>query len=205
MSGLRLILCALALLLGGLAVSSDAQVTLQRGWSRLPGSAVIGEGLTSPLLLFGGTTSSFPALKRSSNQIHVRLADDSGYAPVVTSVMEATSQLVLNSKVLASATAPTISSGFGTSPSVTAHNGTVAFRVNVGTGGTANSGVIGLPAASTGWNCACTDITTKTATVFLCKQTASTTTTATVGNYDAAGAAAAWVASDVLAVSCAAY
>lgn len=31
-------------------------------------------------LQFGGTTSSFPALKRSSTDIQVRLADDSGYA-----------------------------------------------------------------------------------------------------------------------------
>lgn len=103
-----------------------------------------------------------------------------------------------------SATAPTISSGFGTSPSVTA-GGATAFRINVGTGGTANSGVIGLPAATNGWNCDCTDITTKSATVFLCKQTAGSTTSATVGNYDAAGAAAAWAASDILAVKCRAF
>lgn len=33
-------------------------------------------------LQFGGTTSSFPALKRNANSIDVRLADDSGYAPL---------------------------------------------------------------------------------------------------------------------------
>lgn len=32
------------------------------------------------LLQFGGTTSSFPAIKRSSTDLQVRLADDSGYA-----------------------------------------------------------------------------------------------------------------------------
>jgi len=32
------------------------------------------------LLKFGGTTSSFPALKRSSTELQVRLADDSAYA-----------------------------------------------------------------------------------------------------------------------------
>lgn len=100
-----------------------------------------------------------------------------------------------------SATAPTISSGFGTSPSVTV-GGAVAFRVNVGTGGSATNGVIGLPTALNGWNCTCADLTTQSSTVFLCKQTASSTTTATIGNFDAAGAAAAWVASDILAVSC---
>lgn len=104
--------------------------------------------------------------------------------------------------LLISNAAPTISSGFGTSPIVTANNGTAAFRINVGTGGTATSGVIGLPAAATGWNCFCTDITTKSSTVFMCKQTADTTTTATIGNFTTAGAAGAWVASNVLAVSC---
>lgn len=40
-------------------------------------------------LQFGGTTSSFPALKRSSTAIHVRLADDSGYAPLLASNLQA--------------------------------------------------------------------------------------------------------------------
>ena len=34
------------------------------------------------LLKFGGTTSSFPSLKRSTTNLQVRLADDSGYAPI---------------------------------------------------------------------------------------------------------------------------
>jgi hypothetical protein len=114
--------------------------------------------------------------------------------------------LLLNAQVLSeSSTAPTISSGFGTSPSVSANNGTPAFRVNVGTGGVATSGVIGLPAATTGWNCFCTDITTNSTGVFSCKQTASSTTTATVGNFSDVAVATAWTASDILAVSCFAY
>lgn len=40
----------------------------------------VGGGL---LLWFGGSTSAFPALKRSGTGIHVRLADDSGYASMV--------------------------------------------------------------------------------------------------------------------------
>ena len=102
-------------------------------------------------------------------------------------------------------TAPTISSGFGTSPSIVASNGTAAFTIDVGTGGTASTGVIGLPAATTGWAVQCMNTSTNTATVFLTKQTATTTTTATIGNYDAAGAAAAWVASNVLVCSATAY
>ncbi len=105
--------------------------------------------------------------------------------------------------MLISATAPTISSGFGTTPSIATNNGTGAFSLNVGTGGTATSGVIGLPTATNGWNVYCEDITTFSTTVFRTRQTASTTTTATVGNFNSSAVAAAWVASDIL--SCMAY
>jgi hypothetical protein len=37
-------------------------------------------------LQFGGATSSFPALKRSSTTLQARLADDSGYAPIDASL-----------------------------------------------------------------------------------------------------------------------
>jgi hypothetical protein len=104
--------------------------------------------------------------------------------------------------LLCSGTAPTISSGFGTSPSIVANNGTCAFQINVGTGGSATSGVIGLPTATTGWVCSVEDITTESTTVFRTKQTASSTTSATVGNFNTSAAAAAWVASDKLMVSC---
>lgn len=92
-------------------------------------------------------------------------------------------------------TAPTISSGFGTSPSIVSSNGTSSFRVNVGTGGVATSGVVGLPAAATGWNCQVTDTTNNTVT----RETANSTTTVTVT------AAAAWAASDVLIFACAGF
>ena len=118
---------------------------------------------------------------------------------------EASYRLGTSDILMVSATAPTISSGFGTSPSIAANNGTAAFTINVGTGGTANSGVIGLPAATTGWSVHCADVTTQSATVFLTKQTATTTTTATIGNFDAAGAAAAWVASNILVCQASAY
>ncbi len=107
--------------------------------------------------------------------------------------------------LLLSAAAPTISSGFGSTPSIVANNGTGAFQVNVGTGGAATSGVVGLPTASTGWVCQATDITTTSSTVFMTKQTASTVSSATFGNFNDTGSAAAWTASDKLNVSCHAY
>jgi hypothetical protein len=105
--------------------------------------------------------------------------------------------------LLTSATAPTISSGFGTSPSIPASNSTAAFDVNVGTGGTASSGVIGLPAAVTGWSCGCADVTTAAGDYIL--QTASTTSSCTVTNYSAAATTAAWTASDILSCRALAY
>ena len=97
--------------------------------------------------------------------------------------------------------APTVASGFGTSPSIVASNGSAAFQVNVGTGGTASSGVITMPPAATAWNGSVENRTAVAAnradqrTVI----TASTTTSLTVQNQTiSTGAALAWTASDVL-------
>lgn len=101
---------------------------------------------------------------------------------------------------------PTVSSGFGTSPSVPNANGTVAFTVNVGTGGVATSGVIAMNAtAAHGWVLHVENLSTRSSTVFQTKQTATSTTTATIGNFNTAGAAAAWAASDILAITAIAY
>lgn len=152
-------------------------------------SGTIGITGTTPMLQVGGTTSSFPALLRSGSTMRVVLADNSGFA-----ALEAATYRV-GTVTLITNTAPTISSGFGTSPAILSSNGTATFRVNVGTGGVATSGVIALPAATTGWNCVVSDFTNNTVT----RETASTTTTVTVT------AAAAWAASDTLIFNCAAY
>src|SRR6185437_15606169 len=55
--------------------------------------------------------------------------------------------------------APTLGSGWGTTPSVVAANGTAAFEINVGTGGVATSGTVSfLKSATTGWACQATDM-----------------------------------------------
>lgn len=131
--------------------------------------------------------------------------DKSGTVQAATFNAGTSIQVGSTPHLLCSATAPTISSGFGSSPSIVANNGTCSFQINVGTGGSASSGVIGLPTATTGWTCSVTDITTETTTVFMTKQTASSTTTATVGNFNTSAAAAAWTASDKLNVICTAY
>lgn len=164
---------------------------------------------TTPMLQLGGTTSSFPALKNSGGTLQVRLADDSAFGPFLANSLSFTSGIYPNgANVLISVTAPTISSGFGTSPSIANNNGTAAFTVNVGTGGTASSGVIGLPAATNGWICHVTNITAVAANRAdqATRQTASTTTSVTVQNQTlSTGAALAWTAGDILRVSCFAY
>lgn len=117
------------------------------------------------------------------------------------------STLLLGADLAFSSAAPTISSGFGTGASVTAGTA-AAFRINVGTGGTATAGVIGLPTATNGWNCQVEDFTATTANASdrRTMQLSSTTATATVENQTiSTGVVLAWSASDILAVSCTAF
>ena len=107
--------------------------------------------------------------------------------------------------ILMNNAAPTISSGFGTTPSITANNGSAVFLVNVGTGGTASSGVIGFnPPSTNGWHCEVSQavMTANQQTIV----TASTTTSVTVTNYLVSTAAVqAWTASRILRFICMGY
>lgn len=150
------------------------------------------------LTIIDGTTVTGPAATGT-------LATLAGTEALTGKTNIGTTTISTPTNLLVSSTAPTISSGFGTSPSVTAHNGTAAFRINVGTGGSATSGVIGLPAAATGWNCFAHALSTINGSTFVQRQTASSTTSATIGNYTDTGASGAWPSAEVLAVSCFAY
>jgi hypothetical protein len=115
-----------------------------------------------------------------------------------------TGTLTLGTTAAVVASTPSVSSGFGSSPSVSAGSTTAAFRVNVGTGGSATTGVLALGTAATGWNCVAQDITTPAS--FIVGQTASTTSTASLASYSrTTGLSTAWTASDILAVQCWAY
>ncbi|MEQ1828529.1 MAG: hypothetical protein ABL921_21380 [Pirellula sp.] len=83
--------CNVAQLISSGPVYTDAQVQLT-GNFRLS-SAGGGDGIGTLLgaggtgwnrLNLGGTTSAFPAIKRSGTQIHTRLADDTGWASLQT-------------------------------------------------------------------------------------------------------------------------
>lgn len=105
-----------------------------------------------------------------------------------------------------SSTAPTVTSA-GTGPSVAGTN-TAAFRVNVGTGGTATTIVMAMPTATTGWNCNAENLTGQAANRANQQvvQQSSTTTAVTVQNQTiSTGAALAFTASDIVAFLCMAY
>jgi hypothetical protein len=107
-----------------------------------------------------------------------------------------------NAQLLISAAAPTILSGFGAGASVQDANGTAAFTINVGVGGTAKNGVIGLPLSKSGWVCSAVDLVTQSSTVFVTKQTGTTKDSATFANFNTAGEHAPWISEDLLSVSC---
>jgi len=95
-------------------------------------------------------------------------------------------------------TPPTISSGFGTGPTITALN-TVGFSVKVGTS-PGTTGTISLPAAPNGWILTGWNITSA-GTLYI-QQTAYTTTSATITSLaNSSGSATAFNANDVIILS----
>lgn len=100
-----------------------------------------------------------------------------------------------------SGTYPVISSGFGTNPLLSTPAHTPAFKIRVGTGGTASSGVVTMPASISGW--VCNIYTLAMRADRLTKVSDESTTSVTVTNYIlSTGAAVAWNASDDLMFLC---
>jgi len=117
-----------------------------------------------------------------------------------------TTELNMGGVALAMEAAPTVSA-CGTAPSISAENGTAAFRVTVGTA-TPSSCLIGLPTAANGWNCFVTNRTGRLANVAEehVFQIGDSTTSATLENQtNSTGAAAVMGNNDVLSVSCFAF
>ena len=133
-------------------------------------------------------------LAGSSNAVDTPAADTSHYMNLFNTIIENT-------------TAPTISGGFGNSPGVVAGTSTHAFSVNVGTGGTASSGVInmGRNAAPHLWACTAVDMTNPATSNTVAIPTNATTIMLT--NYSrTTGAVIAWAPEDVVVVGpCAAF
>jgi hypothetical protein len=109
--------------------------------------------------------------------------------------------------ILSSAAGPVILSGFGANAAIISGNGTATFRIKVGDGSTADSGVLRLPAAGNGWNCQFS-VFNPNAQNLLAQNvmTVSTATSVTVKNeLTSTGAATSWPAGTVLIGMCAAY
>jgi hypothetical protein len=103
-----------------------------------------------------------------------------------------------------STTAPTISAGFCSSPSVSNNNGTASFEITVGSACGAGTGTITLPSAAHKWTCSFVDVTTPNTHVI--RQTGGSATTVTVQDYSGTtGATQNMVASDVIQAQCAGY
>lgn len=62
---------------GAVVASGTLAVT---GLTTLSNNLIVGNGTTNPTVQFGGTTSSFPMLRRFNTALQCRLADGSGYA-----------------------------------------------------------------------------------------------------------------------------
>ena len=146
----------------------------------------------------GGSTAFHTALKiypdaptPTNNQVIGNALDVGNFGQAL--IDSGTGTNLLGNFLATGTNAPSISSGFGTSPSVSSSKGPYSFIVNVGTGGSATSGVVAMPAiAPAGWVCAVTDQDHNIAT----RESAYTTTTVTVT------AASAWNASDHLLFVC---
>jgi hypothetical protein len=125
------------------------------------------------------------------------------FSPPLSGNTENPSTLSMGGNLIATSnTLPTISSGFGTSPTITAVS-TFVFKIVVGTGGAAN-GTITLPTAPNGWLGFAADVTSGS-TLFL-QLTGSTTTSVTFTSYSVTtGAAANMSAGDVILVNAIAY
>ena len=193
----------------GTVINSGATTFLTaENVSSAPGTAAVVLALTggadfAELINLDGTTPT--AFLESSSGDTGGLVIMTNAGPIVlasNTVFTGTTFSVAHT--LFASTAPTVASGFGTSPSIAANNGTAAFAVTIGTS-PGSSGVLTLPAAADGWACDATDITTQSASVFLTKETTTTTTTVTLTQYNDAAAATPWVAGDKLLVKCSGY
>jgi hypothetical protein len=110
-----------------------------------------------------------------------------------------------NNHIWISDVAPSIASGFGGTPSIVANNGTAAFTVNVGTGGSASSGVITMPTATTGWSCTVFPNGAPQAAAVTYSAPTSTTSITLTNYTQSTGVALAWPVSTVLNVNCVGY
>ena len=164
------------------------------------GSVLAGPGAFSTITNSGGYTQTGTVNNTFTGPLSAP-SFYNGYISISGASLIGVQGYNLGSTMLFSSAAPTIASGFGTSPSIVNSNGTASFAVNVGTGGTASSGVITLPAAATNWNCVVANSLSGAGT--LTEQTAHSSTSVTISNFTIATAVAVgWTAGYVVELNC---
>jgi hypothetical protein len=116
-------------------------------------------------LQFGGTTTSFPAIKRAGTALEIVLANDGGYTQLNAGILGTTGLYnVNNGNPIFIATAPTVASGGCTTPAVTWNNGTATFLITIGTSCTGvKTFTLTMPAATNRWAVDCTNNTSDAA------------------------------------------
>lgn len=173
----------------------------------LPGAADFTALQSSSLTVTGGVSGAgFTAFVSAAFAVPPPLGTTTPNLVDGTTV-SATAEFDLGTKMLCSATLPTLTgSGFGGSPAVVASHA-CAMAITVGTSPSAATGTIQLPAAPHGWVCTGNDTTTQSTTVAQLKQVAGgSTTSAVIQNFtDVMGAGTSWTAGDVLLVHCTPY
>lgn len=111
----------------------------------------------------------------------------------------------IGDSVIAQAAAPTIASGFGTSPSIVHNAGTAFFEINVGAGASSSAGVITIPAPHGNLESCRVNYDAANASSFV-EQTLVTTrsgSSITLTNFPVGGGTAtAWPSGDVIDVQC---
>jgi len=160
---------------------------------------------TVPAVQFGGTTNAFPELAGAGNGLLANYADGTSFCAVELGPLQFGRGALtgaLNNQMGWFDAYPTITSGFGTSPSITNGNGTFSFIVNVGTGGTATSGVISMVGSVLNfWVAFCLDITAAAGhTGLRTVMTSATTNSITIESQNSSGVATAWPAGSLVRI-----
>ncbi|MHB8674547.1 MAG: hypothetical protein ACYDAK_12845 [Candidatus Limnocylindrales bacterium] len=156
--------------------------------------------LTAPIITAGGASVTNATTLNIQNAPTGATHNRSVW--VQSGITELDGDLYLGPNIIESATAPTIASGFGTSPTLTASN-TAAFTVTAGTGGTSYQGEFTMPTAAHGWVCTGHELGVASS---LIQQTAVSPTDVQVSNYNSTtGANLPWAAGFTILFQCAAY
>jgi hypothetical protein len=177
----------------GLSVFPQETVGALVAMTGTAGAEIYGLGATNLSAIFSGAgtgprmflTTSTPGV--GDAELNLGATSTLTAAKLVTGVGAA---LILS-------TAPTVTSGFNTG-SIGGSNGPASFFVTVGAGGAVSTGVVGLPAASNGWNCSAQNQTRAD----LIQQTSNSATSATFTNFGTTFAATNWTNGDSILISC---